>query len=134
LAEQLAIADRVILPGFVRDVPALLSVVDVYVQPNIKVALGSALIEAAAAARPVVATRTGGHPEVVLDGETGRLCPPSDPEAMAEAIASLIERPPEELAAMGRRGRERAVALFDQDRMVEAVEQVCTRVAGAEAR
>jgi len=127
LAEQLGIADRVVLPGFVRDVRAMLSVMDLYVQSNVMAALGTAIIEAMAMARPVVATRIGGHPEVVVDGQTGRLCPAGDPAAMAEVISSMIEAPPQQLAAMGRKGRERAEELFDQERMVERIEEVYER-------
>ncbi|MFW6163745.1 MAG: glycosyltransferase [Planctomycetota bacterium] len=130
VAEELGIADRVVFAGFVRDVPAVLSVVDLYVQPNRKAALGTAALEAMAMAKPVVATRVGGHQEAVLEEQTGLLCPAADPDAMAEAMASLMERPPEALAEMGRKGRERAVELFDQERMIDQIEAAYRRVAG----
>ncbi len=128
-ARALGIADRVFLPGFTDDVPAMLSLMDVYVQPNVKAALGTAIAEAMAMAKPVVATRVGGHVELVVDGETGRLCVAGDPGAMAETIGSLIGRR-DELTAMGRRGRERAEE-FDQERMVEQIEGVYERLTPA---
>ena len=129
----LGLADRVHFPGFVRDVPAMLSVMDLYVQPNVKAGLGTAVIEAMAMGKPVVATRVGGHPEVVVDGRTGRLCPPEDPRAMAEAIASLLDQP-RQLPAMGQKGRERVQRLFDQDRMVAKIERIYQRVAAESPR
>jgi starch synthase len=60
----------------------------------------------------VVASRVGGIPEVVADGETGLLVPPDDPDALAAALNALV-RDPDRAAAMGRRGRERAAAEFD---------------------
>lgn len=130
-AEGLGLTDRVVLPGFVRDVPAMLSEMDLYVQPNVRAALGSAVIEAMAMAKPVLATRTGGHPEVVVDGETGRLCPAGDPDAMAEAITGLMELPREQLDAMGQKGRQRAEELFDQEKMIAQTEAVYERVAAS---
>jgi len=126
-ARALGVADRVLLPGFTDDVPAMLSLVDLYVQPNVKAALGTALGEAMAMAKPVVATRVGGHVEIVADGETGRLCPPGDPDAMARTIGSLIGKR-DELVEMGRRGRERAEELLDQERMVGQIEDVYRRL------
>ena len=122
-ARELGIADRVILPGFREDMPEMLSVMDIYVQPNIKAGMQLAALEAMAMGLPVVATRVGGLPEAVLDGETGVLCPPSNPDALAEAIASLIEQPAKR-SEMGEKGRQRMVALFDSERMVEQVERV----------
>jgi glycosyltransferase involved in cell wall biosynthesis len=74
---------------------------------------GSSLVtlEAMAHARPVVATRAGGIPDKVVDGETGRLVPPGDVAALAEALAGLLAAP-ERARAMGERGRERVRERF----------------------
>jgi glycosyltransferase involved in cell wall biosynthesis len=74
---------------------------------------GSSLVtlEAMAHGLPVVATRAGGIPDKVLDGETGRLVEPGDVDALANAVAELA-RDGERARALGRRGRERALALF----------------------
>jgi glycosyltransferase involved in cell wall biosynthesis len=79
--------------------------------------LGLILLEAMAAALPVVATAVGGVPEVVLDGETGGLVPPGDPAALARAIAGLL-RVPERARRLGAAGRERVARLFTVERMV----------------
>lgn len=104
LLEQAArhhgVADRFLFRGFVPhdDVPAALAHADVLVLPSIYEELGSILIEAMQVGLPVVASRTGGVPDVVVDGTTGLLVPPSDPEALARALdrvladASLAER------------------------------------------
>ncbi|MFP4058393.1 MAG: glycosyltransferase [Candidatus Brocadiia bacterium] len=128
-ADELGITDRLLLPGFTDDVPAMVSAMDVYVQPDVSAGMGSALLEAMAMGKPVVASRVGGIPEAVLDGQTGRLCPPGDPGAMAEAIASILDLPSEQRAALGQRGRQRAEELFDRERMVEQLEALYERVA-----
>jgi glycosyltransferase involved in cell wall biosynthesis len=75
-----------------------------------------------AAARPVVATRVPGTDETVVDGETGMLVPPRDPEALAHAIRSVLSDP-ERASRFGSAGRARVLADFSTRRMVSAVEQ-----------
>lgn len=101
--------------GWRADIPAVLRAMDVLsvltVTPE-PAALG--LMEAMAASRPVVATRTGGTPEIVTDGETGRIVPPEDAAATATAIASLLED--EALRArFGAAGRRRVERDFTRD-------------------
>lgn len=75
-------------------------------------ALPTVLLEAMATARPVVSTRLSGIPEIVVDGETGLLVPPGDPEALAQALAAMLEQP-EWAVALGGAGRRRAERQFD---------------------
>ncbi len=75
-------------------------------------ALPTVLLEAMACARPVVSTRLSGIPEIVEEGRTGLLVDPSDIEALADALGRLLDHP-EEAAAMGQFGRDRAESLFD---------------------
>ncbi len=88
-------AARILFIGFwpPEDVPALLSAADVFVFPSRKEGLGGALLEAMAVGTPVVATSTGGIPELVRDGVTGLLVPPRDPAALAGAILRLLRDP-----------------------------------------
>ena len=93
LAGRLHIADRVIFTGLRSDVPALLASVAVAAMPSLNEALSNALLEAMAAGAPVVATRVGGTPEALADGESGLLVPPADVPALAAAITRLLETP-----------------------------------------
>ncbi len=95
-----------------REVIQLLSHATVFVCPSLYEPLGIVNLEAMACSTAVVASRVGGIPEVVADGQTGLLVPPGDPAALADAINALV-RDQALAAAMGRRGRERAVAEFD---------------------
>jgi glycosyltransferase involved in cell wall biosynthesis len=81
-----------------------------------------------ACSRPVVATRVGGIPEVVIDGETGLLVPPRDPEALAAAIVRLVrDRGLRE--KMGAAGRARVESAFSAEHMVNNTLRVYERVA-----
>ena len=99
-----------------EDVIELLSHATVFVCPSIYEPLGIVNLEAMACGTAVVASRIGGIPEVVVDGETGLLVPSEDPDALAVAINELVASP-ERAAAMGEAGRRRAVADFGWDRI-----------------
>ena len=72
---------------------------------------------------PVVATRVGGIPEAVVNRDTGYLVPPGDPQALAAALARVIESA-ERGASMGAAGRERGAAEFSMERMTDAYRQL----------
>lgn len=117
LATEVGVAERVHVLGPRRDVPALMHAVDVFAMPSIWEGFGLVLLEAMAAGRPIVASRVATIPEVVLDGETGVLVPPGDPQALAEALARLANDP--QLATqLGEAGRERLRCHFSIDKMV----------------
>ncbi len=86
---ELGIEDIVFFLGFREDMPRILASLDLFVLSSHLEGLGSSLLDAMASRLPVVATRTGGIPEIVLHGETGLLVPPRDPQAMAEAIIQV---------------------------------------------
>jgi starch synthase len=94
-----------------RAVIQLLSHATVFACPSLYEPLGIVNLEAMACGTAVVASAVGGIPEVVNDGETGLLVPPGDPGALAAALNALIADPAR-AAALGRAGRERAVAEF----------------------
>ncbi len=87
------LAGRVSLPGGLSDPLSLLRAAEVVVQPSLSEGFGLGVLEAAAAARPVVATRCGGPEEVLEDGVSGLLVPPADPSALARALDSLLGDP-----------------------------------------
>jgi len=76
-----------------NDARLVLSAADVYVQPSYTEALSVAIGEALASGLPVVATAVGGNPEIVIDGRTGLLVPPANPDLMANAIENLLRDP-----------------------------------------
>ena len=81
---------HVILAGFRADVLSLHKAFDVFVMSSVNEGLGTSLLDAMACGKPVVATRAGGIPEIVLDGETGLLVPPRDHAAMADALVRFL--------------------------------------------
>jgi glycosyltransferase involved in cell wall biosynthesis len=82
--------DRVHLPGAVRDAATLLRGFDVFALSSSKEGLPWVILEASLAEVPIVATRVGALPELIEDGATGRLVPPSDPEALAAALRAVL--------------------------------------------
>jgi glycosyltransferase involved in cell wall biosynthesis len=104
------------------DMAALIGLAALVVLPSLAESFGFVLVEAMGLGKPVVATTTGGIPEVVADGETGLLVPPGDASALATAIARLVLQP-EEAAALGEAGRSRP-ALFTFERMMRGYEAV----------
>lgn len=121
LVGRLGLGDAVEFPGAVAraELPGLLDAATLLLVPSRREGLSMVALEAALMARPVVAARTGGLPEVVVDGQTGRLVPPGDVPALAEAINALLDEP-SGAAELGRRARLRATAAFGRDRWVDA--------------
>jgi len=122
LAGSLALDGRAIFTGFRQDIPAVLSVMDLYVQPSVRDALASSVLEAMAMGKPVAATRVGGMPEMVVEGETGQLCESENPAALADIILEMMNHP-DRLKAMGQNARARVEQLFGLDRMMDELEQ-----------
>lgn len=105
------------LPGRREDVAAILPEFDVFVLPSLNEGISNTILESMASGLPVIATDVGGNPELVADGETGILVPPSDPGELANALRRYVEDP--SLAAThGVRARERAEREFSVDRMI----------------
>lgn len=102
---ELGLERAVLMLGFRRDVPEVLAALDVLALPSIKSeATSQVILQALAVGTPVVATTVGGSPEVVRDGETGRLVPPADSPALAAAILEALGSP-ERAREMARAGQ-----------------------------
>jgi glycosyltransferase involved in cell wall biosynthesis len=129
-AETEALATELVLGGSVRflgvrdDVPALLASADGYVMSSAWEGMPMVLLEAAAAALPIVTTNVGGNAETVLEGESGYLVPPTDHERLAEAMLALMDLSEADRRSMGQRGREHIRRRYGLARVVEQWEEV----------
>ncbi len=126
---HLHIGQHVVLAGFRADALRALKGLDLFVMSSVTEGLGSSLLDAMAAGRPVVATRAGGIPEVVVHGQTGLLVPPRDAPALARAIVELL-RDPARRRRMAEAGLARVTARFTVDRMVDETLAVYAALAG----
>jgi len=127
-AEASGIAQRVRFMGRVRhaDLPLLLSQCDLYVQPSVgEETFGISVVEAMACGVPVFASDNGGLPEIVVEGETGRLLPPGSVPAWRSAIEAAAAAP-ENLRALGERARARAQAEFTWAASAARIESLLT--------
>jgi glycosyltransferase involved in cell wall biosynthesis len=109
--------------GFRTDIPDILSRLDILVLPSLQEPFGKIVIEAMAMEKPVVASKVGGVPEIVMDGKTGLLIPPGDSDAICQALQQLIEDR-EKREQMGREGRKRVEQMFSLEKHVHKIQQV----------
>lgn len=117
LSAQLDLKNSIHFLGRQNDVLQWMPFFDVFVLSSLKEGMPFSLLEAMSTARPVVATAVGGIPEVVMDGKTGILVPPRNPDAIANAIVSLLENPMR-ARKMGEAGRKRVLECFTLEKMV----------------
>lgn len=123
LAREHGLANNVIFTGVRRDIPELLSLMNVFVLSSYSEAHPLTILEAMAAGKPVVATDVGGNAESVVHGETGFIVSPDDSEKLFREVKRLIEDPA--LAArMGEKGYERVRREFTVEKMVSETEAV----------
>ncbi len=126
-AQEMGLGDRFIFTGFRSDVNNVIGALDIVTVPSTWNEPCSAVVQQAMAlSRPVIGTRTGGTPEMIVEGETGLLVPPSDPAALGEAITKLagdafLRRD------LGRAGRERVEAYFSLRVMTDKIEALYHR-------
>jgi glycosyltransferase involved in cell wall biosynthesis len=133
LAEALGLADRARFPGFVSDMPAALAAMDVVVCASTRgEGLTGSLREALAMARPVVSTDVAGNRELLRDGETGLLVPISQPQALADAVSSLLSGRAR-AASLGAAGRSLVLDFCTDDSRARQVEEVYRELLNARA-
>jgi glycosyltransferase involved in cell wall biosynthesis len=123
------VAGTVTLLGQRDDVPELLAAMDVVVQSSKREAMAQTTLEAMAAGRAVVSTRTVGADEAIEHGVSGLIVPVGDAPAMAEAIVTLANDPGRR-AALGRAAQERIAAHFTQEHALDRCESLFRRLAG----
>jgi glycosyltransferase involved in cell wall biosynthesis len=118
LVASLGLTGRVLFPGFHEDVPAALSLFDVYMLPSREEALGTSVLEAMAMERPVVVSDAGGLAESVTP-TTGIHVKPEDDQGLARAVAALLNDP-ERARALGQAARQRVVTHYAHHTLVSA--------------
>ena len=127
-AHELELGEHVIMTGFRRDVPEVMAALDVLVLPSTRSEATSQVIpQALAVGTPVVATTVGGLPEIVRDGENGRLVPPADAPALADAILDLL-RDRERARLMARIGQAEVQQRYTVDAMMGRTTAVYTEL------
>jgi glycosyltransferase involved in cell wall biosynthesis len=117
-ALELGIGRKLIFTGFRDDVADFYKIADLYVMSSVQEGLGTAVLDALALAKPVVATNTGGLPEIIHDGKTGRLVAPADPEALAGGIVDMLTRVAD-AKSMANAGQTLVQKSFSIDAMVD---------------
>ena len=123
LLNQARMRDLAWLAGPRDDVGELMRCLDLFVLPSLVEGISNTILEAMATGLPVVATRVGGNPELIVEGSTGCMVPASDPNAMADAMKRYVLEPG--LATShGKAGRLRAESRFSMDTMVNNYLQV----------
>lgn len=117
--EELDLGSLIWLAGERNDVAALLKTMDIFVLPSLAEGISNTILEAMTSSLPVVATAVGGNLELVEEGFNGALVPAGDPEALAQALVSLLENDAER-RRLGANARQRACQRFDWDRTVDS--------------
>ncbi len=112
LAVELGVDGRLAFEHLQENRPGVLGAVDVFAMPSLDEGASNAVLEAMALGRPVVAARSGSHPELVEDGVTGLLVPPESPRDLADALLGLL-RSSAIARGLGAAGRRRAEERFD---------------------
>ncbi len=131
-ARRLNLLDRVIFTGWRSDIPAMLSIADIFVHcpTTFLEGLGIANLEAMAMGKPTVVSDNGGLPDAVVNGLTGYIIHPGNVRGMAEAIKRLLDN--EQLARrLGENARKRVEELFDIKKNVRKVESLVSEVLAA---
>lgn len=122
-ARQLEIENNVFFTGFRSDSDAFTKNFDLFCLPSLSEGLSSAVLVAMANRLPVVATRVGGNPELVIDGKTGILVPPKESQRLAEALGQVL-RYQELRETLGRNGRQRVQESFTLLQKLDATEEI----------
>jgi glycosyltransferase involved in cell wall biosynthesis len=120
---NMGLADTVVFAGWQPDLLNVYADLDAIVLSSDNEGTPVALIEAMAAGCPVVATHVGGVPDLVTDGETGRMVPPRDPEALARALLALFDEP-EKTSQMALRAQQRVLERHQARRVVADVDRL----------
>jgi len=123
LCVELGLENKVLFLGHREDVHSLLNLMDIFVLSSHSEGCSISILEAMASEKPVVATRVGGNPELILEGKTGFLVPSAEPEKLAEKIIFLLKD--EKLRRkMGEEGKKRVKEKFSLEGMLKKYEEL----------
>ncbi|MEA1948374.1 MAG: glycosyltransferase family 4 protein [Thermodesulfobacteriota bacterium] len=129
LAASLGLKQELIFTGFRRDVGAFYQIADLFVMSSVQEGLGTAVLDALALGKPVVATKSGGIPEIIKNEDSGLLVPPADPKALSEGIIRMLTD--DELAKrVSRTGKSVVKQKFTIDTMVDRNIDVYRQILG----
>jgi len=123
LCVDLKIEKNVIFAGERSDIPEILFSIDIFVLPSLREGLPLTILEAMACGKPVIATNVGGIPEIVIDGVSGILVSPKDPEALYRAMDELLNDRTK-LTKMGHHGERVCEESFSSNAMIEKIENL----------
>jgi len=125
LARQLKINEKILFSGRQKNVGQWYRIFNYFVLPSVEEGFGLVLLEAAKYGIPIVATRAGGIPEILTDGETGLLVPPKDPESIFLALKRLFSD--NDLAGkIGEKGKEMVLKKYDFKNYIKTLEGLYT--------
>jgi glycosyltransferase involved in cell wall biosynthesis len=117
---------QVIFAGFRADIAELLDIMDIFVFPTFREALGISVLEAMAMGKAIVATDDAAIPELITCDQEGMLVHPGDPKAIAAAVIELLNNP-ERCRTMGKAAKRKAT-LFSTEQMVKNMEEIYRQV------
>lgn len=127
LTNELGILSAVKFLGKRRDIKNILNIADIFVLASIFEPFGIAIIEAMAMAKPVIATNSGGIPEIIRDGENGLLVEPRDYHTITEKIEILINKP-DLRKRLGEEARKTVIAKFNIQQFVKNLEELYAEI------
>ncbi|UCH20133.1 MAG: glycosyltransferase family 4 protein [Deltaproteobacteria bacterium] len=125
-ALHMGVSEKVKFLGWRDDIDEIMPIFDIFVLPSLNEGMGRVLVEAMASERPIVASCTGGIPDLIKDEENGLLVPPGDDRALADAILRLIKYP-QAAKAMGQNGKA-FCQRFSVESMIEKIDALYTRL------
>lgn len=123
LIDKLELKDNVVLAGWHRDIPGIMSILDIFVLSSLWEGLPVVFLEAMARGLPIVATAVDGNCELVKEGINGFLTPPQDYRLLAQKIITLL-REKEQARKMGQEAQRMITGSFDLNCMVDRIENV----------
>ncbi len=129
LVRELKMTEQVTFVSGMADLSVAIEAMDIFVLPSLRQGLGTIMLEAMARSRPVIASQSGGIYQIVQEGVTGLLVPPSDSPALAQRVVDLIHNP-ERARQLGKAAREQVLIHFRVEDMVEKTAEMYRAVLG----